>query len=90
MARDHASILTESDAPAEGPRIPSAATPRREPHVLEMRPTCERCDTALDPGGAAVICSYECTFCTDCRDQLSGRCPNCGGELVARPRRAPT
>jgi hypothetical protein len=33
-----------------------------------------------------MICSFECTFCRDCTDAtLGGRCPNCGGELVARP-----
>jgi len=35
-----------------------------------------------------VICSYECTFCTDCGAALDRVCPNCGGELVPRPRRA--
>jgi hypothetical protein len=53
-----------------------------------MRARCERCDTALAVDGAAVICSYECTFCTPCGGVLDHRCPNCGGELVARPRRA--
>ena len=33
-----------------------------------------------------MICSFECTFCRDCVDtRLGGRCPNCGGNLVARP-----
>ncbi|MCX7168767.1 MAG: DUF1272 domain-containing protein [Proteobacteria bacterium] len=36
----------------------------------------------------ARICSFECTFCESCADTvLGGECPNCGGELVARPRR---
>jgi hypothetical protein len=52
-----------------------------------MRTTCERCDSPLPADGAAVICSYECTFCATCGDQMASRCPNCGGELVARPRR---
>jgi uncharacterized protein len=55
--------------------------------ALEMRPVCERCDAALGHGGEARICSYECTFCPSCAEQMSGVCPNCGGELVARPRR---
>ncbi|AGI24069.1 hypothetical protein H681_10995 [Pseudomonas sp. ATCC 13867] len=58
--------------------------------MLELRPNCECCDRDL-PGDSpdARICSFECTFCTDCADQvLHGRCPNCGGELVPRPRRA--
>lgn len=29
---------------------------------------------------------FECTFCRDCaQTTLGGRCPNCGGELAARP-----
>ncbi|MEV5343718.1 DUF1272 domain-containing protein [Streptomyces sp. NPDC052676] len=57
--------------------------------ALEMRDRCERCGTAaLSPDGAALICSYECTFCESCGSALRGVCPNCGGELVARPRRA--
>jgi len=52
-----------------------------------MRAACERCDTPLAPDGAALICSYECTFCTECDDAMDGVCPNCGGELVPRPRR---
>ncbi|MEP7025568.1 MAG: DUF1272 domain-containing protein [Actinomycetota bacterium] len=55
--------------------------------MLEMRAQCERCAASLDHGGSAVICSYECTFCPPCAAQLEHECPNCGGELVARPRR---
>jgi uncharacterized protein len=58
--------------------------------MLQMRPNCECCDVDLPPGaGEARICSFECTFCAACADQrLAGRCPNCGGELIARPTRA--
>ena len=52
-----------------------------------MRTACERCGTSLAPDGAAMICSYECTFCADCAEAMAGVCPNCQGELVARPRR---
>jgi hypothetical protein len=52
-----------------------------------MRDRCERCETVLTLDAAALICSYECTFCVDCGAAMDGRCPNCGGELVARPRR---
>jgi hypothetical protein len=56
--------------------------------ALEMRDRCERCETAvLPPDAAALICSYECTFCGPCGTDMRGICPNCGGELVARPRR---
>jgi len=37
----------------------------------------------------AVICSFECTFCAGCAENvLNGVCPNCGGELAKRPSRA--
>jgi hypothetical protein len=52
-----------------------------------MRPACERCSAELVPEAEATICSYECTFCVACADGLARVCPNCGGELVARPRR---
>ena len=57
--------------------------------MLELRPNCECCDADLPPDSAlARICSFECTFCAACASgPLKGRCPNCGGELVARPRR---
>jgi hypothetical protein len=58
------------------------------PMALEMKSTCERCSRELTPDGAARICSFECTFCDDCTTEMTGICPNCGGELVARPRRA--
>jgi hypothetical protein len=56
--------------------------------ALEMKSACERCGAALTADAPdARICSYECTFCASCSEALSGRCPNCGGELLARPRR---
>ena len=54
---------------------------------LEMRPVCERCGAALTDDGPAFICSYECTFCASCAEEMENACPNCGGELVPRPRR---
>jgi uncharacterized protein len=58
--------------------------------MLQMRPNCECCNVDLPPGSdAARICSFECTFCAACADQrLGGQCPNCAGELFARPTRA--
>jgi hypothetical protein len=57
--------------------------------MLQLRPSCECCDKDLPPDSTdAHICSFECTFCTTCtQGVLKGRCPNCGGELVRRPRR---
>ncbi|THD46871.1 DUF1272 domain-containing protein [Enterobacteriaceae bacterium ML5] len=56
--------------------------------MLELRPNCECCNTDLPPSADARICSFECTFCVPCAgEKLHGICPNCGGELVARPRR---
>jgi uncharacterized protein len=64
------------------------------PHVeeslmLKLKPNCECCDADLPPESAdARICSFECTFCQDCATTvLGGVCPNCSGELLARPRR---
>lgn len=55
--------------------------------MLQLRPSCECCDTDLPPSaGNARICSFECTFCESCATtRLGGICPNCGGELVRRP-----
>ena len=55
--------------------------------ALTMKPKCERCEIGLAADGEAYICSYECTFCTDCTAEMQDRCPNCGGELLRRPRR---
>ena len=55
--------------------------------ALEMRGQCERCKAVLTYEGAAFICSYECTFCPTCAGTLGHVCPNCGGELLSRPRR---
>ncbi len=55
---------------------------------LEMKEACETCEKPLANDGDALICSFECTFCKPCADNTHHRiCPNCGGELVARPRR---
>ena len=58
--------------------------------TLEMRLVCERCGASLSPEGPAFICSYECTFCPACATAMKHICPNCAGELVARPRRTGT
>lgn len=59
--------------------------------MLELRPNCECCGRDLPPDSSnAMICTFECTFCRDCATgTLGGTCPNCGGNLVARPVRPP-
>jgi len=57
--------------------------------MLDLRPNCECCDYDLPPDSTqARICTFECTFCVTCAEtKLNNICPNCGGELLARPRR---
>ena len=54
--------------------------------ALEMREACEKCGSSLARSAEAYICVYECTFCPSCTREMSAVCPNCGGELVRRPR----
>jgi uncharacterized protein len=54
---------------------------------LEMKEVCERCQAALKAAGEAYLCSYECTFCASCYQEMKAICPNCKGELVRRPKR---
>lgn len=60
--------------------------------MLELRPNCECCDRDLPPESSeARICSYECTFCSDCvEERLHNVCPNCGGSFERRPIRPVT
>ncbi len=59
--------------------------------ALELRPNCEGCDRDLPPHSLdANICTFECTFCTDCVRKLSNVCPNCGGGFAPRPIRPAT
>ena len=60
--------------------------------MLELRPNCEYCDKDLPPDSTeACICTYECTFCRDCVEEvLENVCPNCGGGFTSRPIRPKT
>lgn len=60
--------------------------------MLELRPNCELCDRDLPADSAdARICTYECTFCVRCvEDVLHDVCPNCGGGFQPRPIRPAT
>jgi hypothetical protein len=57
--------------------------------MLEIRTTCENCKKPLpNDSDEAMICTYECTFCKDCVDNiLFNVCPNCGGGFEKRPTR---
>lgn len=57
--------------------------------MLEIRPICENCGKSLpNDGGEAMICTFECTFCRDCVENiLYNVCPNCGGGFEKRPTR---
>ena len=56
--------------------------------MLKMKENCEKCAAPTPFESEAGICSYECTFCAQCSAEMGQVCPNCGGELVVRPKRA--
>jgi hypothetical protein len=60
--------------------------------MLELRPSCEHCNKLLPPDATdAMICTYECTFCSDCvGNVVRNVCPNCGGGFEKRPVRPST
>lgn len=55
--------------------------------MLEIRPNCENCNAPLPSNSTeAMICGFECTFCTTCVEEvLFNVCPNCGGGFEKRP-----
>ena len=44
--------------------------------MLEMRGECERCGAGLSLDAEARICSFECTFCPSCADDMGGNANN--------------
>jgi hypothetical protein len=60
--------------------------------ALQLRPTCENCGKPLPPDSLeALICTFECTFCRDCVENvIFNVCPNCGGGFCPRPIRPKT
>ena len=68
-------------------RVIGSVLADRLSRVLELRPNCECCDLDLPPeSSAAMICTFECTWCARCVEAcLGGVCPNCGGDLQPRP-----
>ena len=60
--------------------------------MLELRPICEHCERALPPESTeARICSFECTFCRACVENLLANvCPTAEcGSFRARSGREP-
>jgi len=55
--------------------------------MLEIRPSCEHCCKELpNTSTEAMICSFECTYCTECAKNIfKNVCPNCGGNFEMRP-----
>ena len=55
--------------------------------MLEIRLNCENCDKELLYNSQeAMICTFECTFCRACVENiLENVCPNCGGGFEKRP-----
>jgi hypothetical protein len=74
------------------PPFKTSSLHERSRSLLALRPNCELCDVDLPPDALnARICSYECTFCSDCvENRLHNVCPNCGGGFVPRPIRPKT
>lgn len=60
--------------------------------MLTIKPVCENCGKALpNDSNDAMICSFECTFCSQCvTNILENVCPNCGGGFEKRPARPVT
>jgi hypothetical protein len=60
--------------------------------MLELRPNCEYCNKDLPADSLeAMICTYECTYCRGCVEELLRNvCPTCGGGLTPRPIRPKT
>ena len=54
--------------------------------ALEMSASGEKRIRGLARDDEACICSYECVFCAECAEAMKMICPNCGGELIRRPR----
>lgn len=68
-------------------RLPFDEWQRKGDAMLEIRPNCEWCDKDLPPDAPdARICSYECTYCARCvEDVLHNVCATCGGGFAPRP-----
>ena len=52
--------------------------------LTAVKDQCEKCAKPLAPPAPAQCCSFQCTFCPDCANEMKNVCPNCSGELTAR------
>lgn len=52
--------------------------------LTAVKDQCEKCAKPLAPPAPAQCCSFQCTFCPDCANEMKHVCPNCSGELTAR------
>jgi uncharacterized protein len=52
--------------------------------LTAVKDNCEKCAKPLAPLALAQCCSFQCTFCPDCANEMKHVCPNCSGELTAR------
>jgi hypothetical protein len=52
--------------------------------LTAVKDKCEKCAKPLAPPAPAQCCSFQCTFCPDCANEMKHVCPNCSGELTPR------
>jgi hypothetical protein len=78
----------ERNAKAKAALLAGAEREEQNSSLLKMmtqvKDACEKCGKALAPPAPAQCCSFQCTFCPDCADEMKHVCPNCSGELSAR------
>ena len=50
--------------------------------MTTAKESCDKCDKYLQVRSDAHVCSFQCTFCTECASAVNRTCPNCGGLLA--------
>ena len=51
--------------------------------MLKMKLEREVCHKVLSINSDAMICSFECTYCIYCAENIKKICKNCNAELTA-------
>jgi two-component system LytT family sensor kinase len=71
--------------------LPNFRPPSNGSHLVKfgMKSSCEACACALPFDAEAYVCS-ECTLCPQCAESVRRVCPDCGGEMLPRPRQTLT